>query len=361
MNEKVGIGIIGTGFARKVQIPAFLECDGARIVSVASHHLANAESTAREFGIGHFTDNWRETIEHEAVDLVCITTPPATHYEMTLAAIEAGKHVLCEKPMAMNTAEAEEMTRRAKEKDVLALIDHEKRFQDGRLKAFEMLRKGEIGKIRHVKYVFRNASRGATDIQWNWWSDKLQGGGALGAIGSHAIDALFWLTGTEISQVFCQLNTHVRERKDVRGEIREVTTDDETMMLLRFADSDLTENATANVSLSMVEFPDYQHSIEFVGTKGSLKILHLGEVFMTKAGEKNWSPVDVKMGKSIEGIFDSGFPSAFLSFAPKIIEAIQKGNTEIEHAATFADGVKVQKVIDASHESNETNCAVKNN
>lgn len=359
MNEKVGIGIIGTGFARKVQIPAFLECEGARIVSVASHQLANAESTAREFGIEHFTDNWRETVENEAVDLVCITTPPASHYEITLAAIETGKHVLCEKPMAMYTAEALEMTRRAAEKGVLALIDHEKRFQDGRLKAFEMLRSGEIGKIRHVKYVFRNASRGAKDIAWNWWSDKLQGGGALGAIGSHAIDALLWLTGAEISQVYCQLNTHVRERKDANGNWREVTTDDETMMLLRFADTDLTENATGSVSLSMVEFPDYQHSIEFVGTTGSLKILHLGEIFVTKAGEKDWTPVKVNLGKSIAGIFDSGFPSAFLSFAPKIIEAIQKGKTEIEHAATFEDGVKVQKVIDAAHEANETGCSVK--
>jgi hypothetical protein len=92
MKEKVGIGIIGTGFARKVQIPAFLECSGARVVSVASGQLKNAEETAREFKVGHFTDNWRETVEREDVDLICITTPPDTHFEMTLRAIELGKH-----------------------------------------------------------------------------------------------------------------------------------------------------------------------------------------------------------------------------------------------------------------------------
>src|SRR5215207_688555 len=134
MKEKVGIGIIGTGFARRVQIPAFLACENARVVSVASGHAENAEAAAREFGIAHHTDDWRATVENEAVDLVCITTPPDTHLAMTLAAIGAGKHVLCEKPMAMTVREAQAMTDRAKEHGVLALIDHELRFLHGRRK-----------------------------------------------------------------------------------------------------------------------------------------------------------------------------------------------------------------------------------
>lgn len=359
MKEKIGIGFIGTGFARKVQIPAFAMCENAELVSVSSASLANAESTAKEFNIPHFTDNWRETVEHEKVDLVCITTPPVLHFEQTLYAVERGKHILCEKPMAMTFEEAQTMTEKAREKQILALIDHELRFQKGRQKAFEMLRADEIGKVRHVKYVFRNATRGNADIAWNWWSDKTQGGGTLGAIGSHAVDGILWFLGADISSVFCQLQTHVKERKTADGELKRVTTDDEVNMILRFADGDLTDDATANVSLSMVEFPEYRHSIEFVGTKGSLKVLSLGEILLTKAGEKDWTQIEVEIGKSVEGIFDSGFPSGFVAFAPKIIEAIQQNKTEINHAATFADGAKVQKIIDAAHRSNETNCAVK--
>ena len=104
-------------------------------------------SAAEEFGIGHFTDDWRETVKRDDVDLVCITTPPVLHKEMTLLAFEHGKHVLCEKPMAMNVAEAAEMTEAARSAGVLALIDHELRFQPGRQKAYKMLREGEIGKI----------------------------------------------------------------------------------------------------------------------------------------------------------------------------------------------------------------------
>ena len=241
MKEKVGIGIIGTGFARKVQIPSFLECENVEIVSIASGHLENAESTAKEFSVRHFTDDWRETVSHADVDLVCITTPPDTHFEMTLSAIENGKHVLCEKPMAMNVSEAKEMIEKAKEKNVLALIDHELRFQTGRQKAFQMLRDGAIGKVRHAKYNFRNASRGEAGLPWTWWSDKTHGGGALGAIGSHIIDSFNWFLGTEISEVFCQLQSHIKQRKDENtGEMREVTSDDEANLILRFADSDLT-------------------------------------------------------------------------------------------------------------------------
>lgn len=359
MKEKIGIGFIGTGFARRVQIPAFAMCENAKIVSVASANPANAESTTKEFNIPHFTDNWRETVENTEVDLVCITTPPALHLEQTIYSLEHNKHILCEKPMAMNISEAEKMTEAAKGKNVLALIDHELRFQSGRQKAFRMLRNGEIGKIRHVKYVFRNAQRGNPDILWNWWSDERQGGGTLGAIGSHAVDTMLWFLGTDISSVFGQLQTHVKHRKDSNGEVKQVTTDDETNMILRFADSDLTEDATGNVSLSMVEFPDYQHSIEFVGTKGSLKVLSLGEILLTKAGESNWTKIDVESTKSIDGIFDSGFPSGFVAFAPKIIEAIQQGKSEIEYAATFADGLRVQKVLDAARESNEKGCLVR--
>lgn len=359
MKEKVGIGFIGTGFARRVQIPAFKMCEQAEIVSVASGNLANAESTAKEFNIPHFTDNWRETIENSEVDLVCITTPPTLHFEQTLYALENDKHILCEKPMAMSVSEAEKMTEAAKGKNVLALIDHELRYQSGRQKAFQMLREGIIGKIRHVKYVFRNAQRGDANIPWNWWSDEAQGGGTLGAIGSHAIDSILWFLGTEISSVFCQLQTHVKQRKDAKGVFREVTTDDESNMILRFADNELTEDATASVSLSMVEFPDYQQSIEFVGTEGSLKVLYLGEIFLTKKGERVWTQIETEEDKSIEGIFNSGFPAGFVAFAPKIVEAILQGKTEIEQAATFADGLKVQRILDAARESDKKGFVVK--
>ena len=96
MSNEVGIGVIGTGFARKVQLPAFANCEGARIVSIASGSLANAETAAREFGAEHFTADWRETVLHHGVDLICMTTPPKLHREMVLCALDNQKHILAE-------------------------------------------------------------------------------------------------------------------------------------------------------------------------------------------------------------------------------------------------------------------------
>jgi predicted dehydrogenase len=360
MKEKVGIGIIGTGFARRVQMPAFLTCENAQIVSVASGHAANAEAAAREFGIGHFTDDWQATIENENVDLVCITTPPDTHFKMALAALEAGKHVLCEKPMAMSVSEAQTMAEKAKEKGALALIDHELRFLHGRRRAFEMLRSGAIGKIRHAKANFRAPHRGDTASPWNWWSDKRAGGGAIGAIGSHVIDSFRWFLETEIAQVFCQLQTHIKQRQDPKtNELRDVTTDDEANLIVRFADGDLTGDATGSVSVSMTEYPKYQNRMEFFGSGGAIRVEARGEVFLGTADANDWTAIEVDLGKNVAGVPDTGFARGFMNFAPEIVKAILEGKTEIENAATFEDGVKVQKVLDAAHASNETGCLVK--
>ena len=360
MKEKIRIGIIGTGFAKTVQIPAFHQIDGAEIVSIASAHSENAEMTARDFGIAHFTGDWRETVINEAVDLICITTPPVFHREMTLLALEHGKHVLCEKPMAMNAAEAREMTEKAAEKNVLALIDHELRFLKGRRKAQEILQSGEIGKVRHAKYNFRAPHRGSPDSPWNWWSDINAGGGALGAIGSHVFDSLRWFTDSEIKQVFCQLQTHVKTRRDKESdEIKQVTTDDEANLILRFADGEFCEDATANLSLSMVEYPAYQNRVEFFGTKGAIRIEFDGETSIGKPDGETWNKIEFNADEGIEGVKNTGWNNGFLAFATEIIAAIREGKTTVENAATFADGYQVQVLMDAARKSNETGAIVK--
>lgn len=358
MKDKVGMGIIGTGFARKVQIPAFAACENTEVVSVASGSLENARSTAAEFGARHFTDDWRQTVIRDDVDLICITTPPNLHKEMTLLAVEHGKHILCEKPMAMNVAEAEAMVEAAKSSGALALIDHELRFQPGRQKAYAMIREGALGKIRHAKYNFRAPHRGDAKLPWNWWSDIEQGGGALGAVNSHIIDSFNWFLGTEISSVYCQLQSHVKRRPLADGDFHDVTTDDEANMLMRFADSELTDDATGLVSVSMVEQPEYVNRIEIFGTDGAIRVEHRGEVFFTKAGDADWAEIEVGFGEPIPGVADTGFSRGFMEFAPRIIEAIREGKMEIKYAATFDDGLKVQRVLDAARESNERGVAV---
>ena len=212
--KPVRIGIIGAGFARTTQIPGFRDCMGARIVAIASKNPERAASVAKEFEIEHVANDWRELVARDDVDLVSVVTPPATHMEITLAALDQGKAVLCEKPMAMNAAEAKRMTEAAEKAGVLALIDHELRFLKSRQMMRSMLTSGAIGDVRHCNYVFRSDYRGVLDRPWDWWSDETMGGGTLGAIGSHVIDSFRWMLGTEISAVSCMLTSHIAERPD---------------------------------------------------------------------------------------------------------------------------------------------------
>ncbi len=355
----IRIGIIGAGFARSTQIPGFKACSGARIVAIASARREHAEEVAREFGIEHVEDDWRALVDRDDIDLVSIVTPVVTHCEMTLAALDHGKAVLCEKPMAMNAAEALRMTERAREAGVLALIDHELRFLPGRVKMRELVRRGDIGRVRHGKLTFRSDSRADPTRPWNWWSDVKQGGGALGAIGSHVIDSWRWLLGAEVSDVFGNLATHIRERKDEKGIVRQVTTDDEANVLVHFEGSELTEGATGNASMSLVEPGQPEHRLELFGTSGALRIEEGGELWHSKTGEGEWRRVETDRGELAPGMNDVGWARGFTTFSKQIVASLREGATSVEGGATFADGYRTQLVLDAARQANGSRCALK--
>ncbi len=358
-DNEIGIGIVGAGFARTTQIPGFQNCPGARVVAITSRHRENAEKVAREFAILHVADDWRELVQRDDVDLVSVVTPPSTHMEITLAALAHGKAVLCEKPMAMNAGEAKQMTGKAREVGVLALIDHELRFLDSRQKMCSMLHNGEIGEVRHCNYLFRSDYRGVLDRPWDWWSDLAMGGGTLGAIGSHAIDSFRWLLGTEVSEVCGMLSTHIANRKDQSGQPREVTTDDEAKLMFRFADSQLGQNVTGAASLSVVESGKYENRLEVFGTKGALMVEENGEVSHSPAGSGSWKPVEVEPGEIAPGMREASWSRGFTAFSAAIVDALREGRTNVAGAATFADGHKVQLVLDAARASNDTGCWVR--
>jgi predicted dehydrogenase len=359
MKEIIRIGIIGAGFAQSTQIPGFKNCEGARIVAIASARREHAAEVAREFDIPNVENDWRSLVARDDVDLVSIVTPVVTHHEITLAALDAGKSVLCEKPMAMNAVEARRMTERARSAGVLALIDHELRFLPGRIKMREMIQSGALGKVRHAALTFRSDSRADPNRPWNWWSDEKQGGGALGAIGSHVVDGFRWFLGAEVSEVVANLAAHVRERKDHEGRVRPVTTDDETNMLLRFADGEFTEGATGNASMSLVEAGRPEHRLEIFGSSGALMIEDNGDLWQSNVGDGQWRRVEIGREELAPGMRDSSWSRGFTIFSKKIVDALRAGETTVQGAATFEDGYRTQLVLDAARRSNEEGCREK--
>jgi predicted dehydrogenase len=355
----VGIGIVGTGFARTTQIPGFRDCMGAKVVAIASRNRERAEAVAKEFGIEHVASDWHELVAHSDVDLVSVVTPPSTHMEIALAALDQRKAVLCEKPMALNATEAARMAEKAKSAGTLALIDHELRFLNSRRVMRGMLQTGAVGSVRHCNYVFRSDYRGIADRAWDWWSDAAMGGGALGAIGSHVVDSFRWMLTTEVTHVLGMLSTHIKQRPDkTNGGMRAVTTDDEAKLLFRFAGGPHTHDATGGASISVVESGKYENRLEIYGTKGALMVEETGELWLSPTGSGTWRPVQVEQDHMAHGMRASSWSRGFTAFSVAICEAMHAGRTTVKDAASFEDGYRVQLVLDALRASNESGCWV---
>jgi predicted dehydrogenase len=253
----------------------------------------------------------------------------------------------------MNTGEALRMLQQAREAGRLALIDHELRFLPGRIKMRELLREGKIGTVWHARLTLSSDSRADLKRPWDWWSDITKGGGALGALASHAIDGFRWVLGAEVSEVVCHLATHVKERRDKKGEIRKVTTDDEATVMLRFTGNDLVENATGSISVSTVEAGKPSHRLEIFGSKGALSVED-NQLQYGKVGAGKWEPIVTDEGELAPGMRDNDWSRGFTAFSKEIVKALREGRTEVPGAATFEDGYRTQLVLDAARRSNDS-------
>ena len=348
--EKIGIGLIGTGFARSAQAPAFRVCEGAELVAVCSGRFENAQKVAEELAIPHPCQDYQELLSLPDVSLVVISTPPVHHSQIALAALEAGKHVICEKPMAMSVAEARQMCEAAQARPrQLAIIDHELRFNPTWRRMKELVDAGYLGDLHHVQVLISSGFRHSAQRPWNWWSQRQAGGGLLGALGSHAIDALRWLFG-EIDAVSSTMATMIPTRKDpVSGEDRPNETDDFCSFLLRFAPQ-RGRTPHGVVTLSALYASGGKNQITAVGSKGTL-VMDGDETLIGATGYQQqfeeMSLIDRARGISI--VPDNIWARSFYHLARETVQALRESRTEIAHAATFQDGLHCQEILDAVH------------
>lgn len=343
-----GIGIIGTGWGVRVQVPAF-RAAGLEVTALAGRDAVKTARIAADLGIGWSTGDWRALLARPDVALVSIVTPPNMHCEMAVAALEAGKHVLCEKPTAMNAGEAEHMLNVASaHPDRFALIDHELRFLPTLQLARSMIAVGKIGYLRHAEFRVISSSRADLQRPWNWWSDVTQGGGVFGAIGSHQIDTLRYLLDDEVRAAQGFLHTFVTERPIGNGaERRRVTADDFAAFQLQF-----DGGATATAIASTVARVDEPNSLTLYGSAGSLRFGD-GRLWYAAPGdsfEEITPPHRVTFPPGISGDFPQG--SVYLGHALRAALAGDRG--ALEPAATFADGLRVQQVLDAVRRGHTT-------
>ncbi len=265
------IGLIGTGFMGRAHVLGYAAADKAfdLPLPVALHTVADATADAaerarRSFGFAWATDDWRTLIDDPEIDVIDITAPNGLHREIALAAIAAGKHVYCEKPLAPLADEALEMTRAAEAAGVVTQVGFNYLTNPLFALAREMIAAGELGEIHSFRGVHAEDYMADPAAPWSFRHDAA-GGGALADIGSHALATAEYLLGP-IASVAAQSATLIPRRRDARGTEREVTVDDVTHAMLRFecgAVGSLEANWVATGRTM-------QHDFEVYGSKGAL-------------------------------------------------------------------------------------------
>ncbi len=337
MSSPFRVGVIGTGFGSTVHVPAFKAAPDFEVVAVVSRHRANAERVAGEHGIAWSGDDVHAMLREVDPDVVSIATPAGAHHDMVLAAAGAGKHILCEKPFAMNVQQAQAMLDAVRGARVGHAVNHEFRMIPARQAFRRMVAEGFLGTPFDVRALLDMGMLLNTERKWTWWSDRQQYGGMLQAMTSHLIDHLLWTFG-DIASLSGRLDTYIRTRRTDDGGEREVTSDDANSALLRFANG-----ASGLIYVSGVSRAN-RNIIEAHGSAGSLSIDNNRLLAGHEPGKLE--PVEVP---PLQGQGPIPLMVAYLS---KVAEVFR--GTRDDDVATFEQGVRVQAVMDAFYRSSES-------
>ena len=345
MNEnKIHIAVIGAGtVARDNQIPAFLKCSEAEVTAVFDRHIERAEALAGSYGIPKAYCRLEDVLADKDIDCVSICTGNVSHESLVLAAAEAGKNILCEKPMAISVEQAENMRRAVEKNNVTFMMAFVNRFRQESILLSEMQRQGRFGEIYHARcgWVRRRGTPSG------WFTDRSKsGGGAVLDIGVHVIDLTWYLMGrprpVSVSGV-----THRRigayETRSVKGwaaaGAKNGVFDNEeaATALIRFE-----SGASMSVDISWaINGREEKMFSKIYGTKGGASFRPL-EIY----GEENGFLTDTVPVLVPEDTWQPAFERETAHFAHCVLSGERP-------MPSIDDGVTVQRMLNAIYESAE--------
>ena len=359
-SKPVRIGVIGVGFGATVHIPG-LQSEGVDVVAVCARRQERAEDAATRFGVPRVYTDYEELLRQPDIDAVAIVTPVALHHEMTLAALRAGKHVLCEKPFALNTVQAREMVDAAQSTGLTTMIAHEFRFASGRMRAKELIDEGYVGDLRLVLLrlllggMGPAAARPAPDAPPPAYvagrDSAAQGAGMLFGLGSHFIDGLRHWFG-EVESVSAELTTFAPDRTS-EGGIVKADADDTFQFTLHFASGGIAEM----IASRSAPFGS-AGSVEVYGSKGTLVMPQRGPnppahgvLLAARVGEEKLTEQTIP--ERLQPFADVR-DDRLMPFRLEVREFVRGIREGTSPAPNFVDGLRCQQVLDAVRESAAT-------
>ncbi len=200
--DQIGIGAIGCGGIAGGHLPAYRELEGIETVAVCDIDEQAARGRAEEFDVPAVYSDWRELLADERVDAVSVLLPHHLHRDVAVAAAEAGKHVLTEKPMATSLGETDDMIAAAEAAGVVLMVGQILRFRPANIKARELIRDGAIGEVRNI---LRRRLGKSGEFRSKWARKPEEAGGwVLYGFGAHEVDMILWLSDGEAETVYAQ-------------------------------------------------------------------------------------------------------------------------------------------------------------
>ena len=346
------IGIIGVGFGAQVHVPAF-RSEGWEVAAICSRSREKAQKAAAEAGIeGIYTDPM-DVIRRDDLAAVSIITPPGAHHGLSIVALGAGKHVLCEKPFALDVKQAWEMLDAAKTSKRTAMIAHEFRHTPQRRYIKQLVNEGYVGKFQLCTIeLFLDRYVTKEPRPFTWMARKADGGGLLGALGSHYIDGLRDWFG-EVASVSGGLATLRPELVDMAtGKKAEAETDDTFSMTLSFK-----SGGVATMIASFATTPTRGVKIAVMGDDGTLIAEQSGPNPMENGvvvASRNGAPLQALKTPPQYTPFTDARDHRLMAFRLLVRDFTRGVEQGTSPAPNFTDGLRCQEILDAVRESSES-------
>lgn len=326
------IGIIGVGTIANTHLRDYQNCPDTEVIALADINPEALQRASKEYGINTTFTDYRDLLSFPEVDAVSICTPPFLHCEMVVAAAHAKKHILCEKPMAMNAGEASQMVAAAGEASVILSVCHGRaRFWAPVIAAKKLVDQGELGEVYYARFSsYRRRGRPGIDIlkQSPWFTDRSKaGGGAINDMICYDLDAALYLMGSPDPVSVSAFTFRGIGDAPPAAQIHDV--EEHASLMVRFKNG-----ASAQFEHAWASNMDYGDGARLFGTKGGIRFNPF--TFFT---HRNSEPWDVSLPVPERGI--SNLPSDFA-------RACLQNSVPVSHAE---DALKVAKIIDAAYRS----------
>jgi len=336
----IRVGIVGCNYGRFVHLPAFRLDPRCTVIALAGSNLARAAELARDSNIPLAFGNWAELVEHPDVDAVTIAAPPSLQPAIALRALELGKPVFAEKPIAASLLEGEAMGRAAAISGRTTTVDFN--FSAILLwrKAKELLDQGAIGRLGHVNVNWNVENYGTRMRIKNWKTNGESGGGALGNFVSHSFHYMEWLCGP-----ISGLSAHLSGLPD------EPAMETNAIISMNFQ-----SGAVGSIAMSCASYAGSGHQLEFYGEDGTLTLINPTPNYMRGFRLSLARRPAALTPFEVDDPLDRKFPAdgriaPVSRLAAGFLDAIQSGQPAVPG---FAEGLRVQVLLDAARRAN--NC-----